>query len=93
MENIADGVNQSFVDLTYKNGLGNYVQSNCTATLTGQGLLIHRPANVDGTSDRSVCGGLVLSNSGNRFGLVQGRTYILKVHVVGTTSNSTSDMH
>ena len=93
MENIADGVNQSFINLTYKNGLSSYTQANCTATVTGQGLLIHRPADFDGSSNHSTWGGFVLDNTNNRFGLIEGHTYIIKVHIVGSTSNRASDIY
>ena len=77
----------------YLGGLSNYAQSNCQVSLTDDGYRIYRTPNVNPTDNgNTMWGGFVLSNSDNRFELIQGHTYILEFDIKGQSSTGTPDI-
>ena len=95
--NLCNVTNDSFRTLTYQGGLDKYTQNSCQATLTKQGLRIYRPPNHDGAAVEGhgwdTWGGFVLRNYNNWLNLVEGRTYIIKIHVKGKTTERAWDFY
>lgn len=85
-ENKFEALNSALLKKEFSNGLDKYQRDNCTITLTDDGYRISRPANLDAVD--SVYGGLKIVNTDNQFGLEEGHTYIVKMHVKGASSNN-----
>ena len=70
-------------------------QVNCQCTLEDDGYRIYRPPNItynaSDSSTKTMWGGLVLRNTNNRFGFVDGHTYILEFDIKGQSSAAASD--
>lgn len=74
-------------------GLSSYTQSNCSCSLTDDGYRIYRTPNVNPTNNGSTMwGGFVLDNTNNRFGFIQGHTYVIEFDIKGKSSNATPDI-
>lgn len=102
-ENILFNVEKARTDLTFKDGLNKYTQSNCQVTLTEQGYHIYRPPNLTTTNDgNTMWGGLLINNQTTRtiaaydasrdniWNLQKNHTYIFAFHAKGQSSNSPS---
>ena len=92
--NLAFDASYGIMKKQYLGGLSNYTQSNCQVTLTDSGYRIYRPPNLNPTDNgNTMWGGFVLSNSGNRFGLIQGHTYVIEFDIKGQSSTATPDIY
>ena len=76
-------------------GLSRYTQANCQCTLEDDGYKIYRPANQNNSSNggsNNMWGGFVLDNTNNRYGFVDGHTYIIEFDIKGQSSAAASDV-
>lgn len=75
-------------------GMSSYTQSNCQVSLTDNGYRVYRTPNVNPTDNgNTMWGGFVIKNTDNRYGFVQGHTYVLEFDVKGQSSNACSDVY
>ncbi len=74
-------------------GMSSYTQSNCQVSLTDNGYRVYRTPNVNPTDNgNTMWGGFVISNANNRYGLVQGHTYVIEFDIKGQSSTATPDI-
>ena len=89
LNNIIDLENYGIIKKQWLRGLTKYTQSNCQCTLENDGYKIYRPANLTTSANgNTMWGGFVLDNANNRFGLIDGHTYIIEFEVKGKSSNA-----
>lgn len=95
MKNHLAKVQQALLDGRHGvNGLEGYHQTNCTTSIPNKGLFrIYRPPNLTTSANgNTMWGGLRLNNSGNRFGLMKGHTYIILFNITGKSSNAPAEV-
>ena len=87
MQNLLQIVDNKRIEKVFSNGLSKYTQANCQVTATDDGIRIYRPPNID-VSAHNMWGGLRIQpySMENKDVLVDGHTYIIKLHAKGKTS-------